>query len=224
MAAPSRGGVCAEQTGHQLREQSQADAKGTRLQPRGGDGCPEPRGRGVQAGQEGSEPCWGCMWVPVAVRDTSSPRRGGASPPERGVGRGAPSGEESGVEGRGEPGRAWRQCLFSLALEPLNLVQRDDLTSTSASGVCFLGLERSSESARGRRRPTPGLQGALSPPPPETWVLGPSGLLGWGWGPRTGQSMIHSPSCPADSRSREPSSDALGLSQPPRSGQGQKWR
>lgn len=186
-----------------------------------------PGGGGVRAGREGSEPCWGCMWVPVTVRDTSSPRRGCASPPERGGWqRGSPqerSRERRGGASPAGPGGSQGASVFSLALEPLNRVQRDDLTSTSASSVCFLGLDHSSESAQGRRRPMPGLQGALSPAPPEIWVLGPSGLLGWGWGPRTGQSMIHGPSCPADSRPREPSSDALGLSQPPRSGQGQKW-
>lgn len=39
------------------------------------------------------------------------------------------------------PGGSQGGSVFSLALEPLNQVQRDDLTSTSASGVCFLGLE-----------------------------------------------------------------------------------
>lgn len=219
MAAPSRGGVCAEQTGHWLRAQSQADAVGTRLQPREATAARSCPGAGRAGGLRAS---LGARVGPSRPKGRQLPQTRTCQPSRKGGQQSGPSQERSWGRRGGPrikpslspagPGGSQGGSVFS-RLELLNGVQRDDLTSTSVSGVSVSWVWSTAPRALGAdggprlgsRKPSP-----LHPPRPGFWV------------PRVCSAGGGGPSCPADSRPREPSSDALGLSQPPGSGQEQK--
>lgn len=64
--------------------------------------------------------------------------------------------------------------VFSLALKLLNNIQRDDLTSTSVSRLCFLGVLSGALKADGADKgPKAELWEALSPLPIEAGSLAP---------------------------------------------------
>lgn len=92
MAAPSRGGVCAEQTGHRLRAQSQADAVGTRLQPREATAARSCPGAGRAGGLRAS---LGARVGPSCPKGRQLPQTRTCQPSRKGGEQSGPSQERS---------------------------------------------------------------------------------------------------------------------------------